>query len=331
VVLDEAQAIKNPSTRRFQAAMQLRADFRLATTGTPVENHLEELWTLFRFLNPGLLGSRQRFRHHFMETPGQRDLLKKLVRPFLLRRTKSQVLKELPPRTDLVLEVELTAAERALYEAIRLRAVEELSEEGAEPLAVLAELMRLRRACCHPRLVLGDDAPPEVGSKLEVLHDLLSEMQAGGHRALIFSQFVDHLQLVRESLERQGLTYQYLDGGTPTAERTRRIAAFQGGVGAVFLISLKAGGVGLNLTAADYVIHLDPWWNPAVEDQASDRAHRIGQMRPVTVYRLVAKDTVEERILELHRSKRELAETLLDGAATALPMSADELLRLLKT
>ncbi len=328
VILDEAQAIKNPSTRRFAATMKLRADFRLATTGTPVENTLEELWTLFRFLNPGLLGSQKAFRQRFVETVGQRDLLKRLVRPFLLRRTKSQVLRELPPRTDLLLEVELTADERALYEAIRQRAVDRFREEGSEPLALLAELTKLRRACCHPRLVLGATAPA-TGSKLEVLLDLLREMRQGGHRALVFSQFVDHLTLVREAVEGK-FTYQYLDGSTPTQERTRRIAAFQAGEGEVFLISLKAGGVGLNLTAADYVVHLDPWWNPAVEDQASDRAHRIGQQRPVTVYRLVAKGTVEERILELHRSKRELAESLLDESATATRLSADELLRLLQ-
>jgi len=328
LILDEAQAIKNPSTRRFAATMKLRADFRLATTGTPVENTLEELWTLFRFLNPGLLGSQKSFRLRFVEQAGQRDLLKRLVRPFLLRRTKSQVLRELPPRTDLVLEVELTPEERGLYEAIRQRAVDRFREEESEPLAVLAELTKLRRACCHPRLVLGAEAPPS-GSKLEVLLDLLQEMRQGGHRALVFSQFVDHLRLVREALE-GNFTYQYLDGSTPTPERARRIAAFQAGEGEVFLISLKAGGVGLNLTAADYVVHLDPWWNPAVEDQASDRAHRIGQQRPVTVYRLVAKDTVEERILELHRSKRELAESLLDETATATRLSAEELLRLLK-
>ncbi|MBN9416263.1 MAG: DEAD/DEAH box helicase [Candidatus Eremiobacteraeota bacterium] len=334
LVVDEAQAIKNHATQRFQAVLKIPSDFRVVTTGTPVENRLEELWALFRFLNPGLLGSLERFRERFIAPieAGQaqaRQHLKKLVHPFLLRRTKTQVLHELPARTDITLEVPLSPAERTFYEALRTRALEKLNGSEIEAMQVLAELTRLRRACCHPSLVEPKKKAGE-GSKLEAVRELLHDMRQGGHRALIFSQFVDHLQLLRQELDQQGLSYQYLDGTTPAQERLRRVKAFQAGEGDVFLISLRAGGFGLNLTGADYVIHMDPWWNPAVEDQASDRAHRIGQQRPVTVYRLVAKDTVEEKILALHRQKRELAHGLLEGAEEGVRLSAGELLALMQ-
>ena len=328
LVLDEAQAIKNHATQRFQAVLKLVSDFRLITTGTPVENRLEELWSLFRFLNPGLLGSLDSFRRRYiqpMETgdEARRAQLKMLVHPFMLRRTKSQVLHELPPRTDVQLEVELTP-----YEALRTRALEKLSGGDVEAVAVLAELTRLRRACCHPYLV-DKKRKSRDGSKLAVVRELLEELRQGGHKALLFSQFVDHLALLRAELDEQKIAYQYLDGSTPAQERSRRVKAFQAGEGDVFLISLRAGGFGLNLTAADYVIHMDPWWNPAVEDQASDRAHRIGQQRPVTVYRLVAKDTVEEKILTLHQQKRELVDGLLEGSDQGVRLSASELLKLM--
>ena len=334
LVVDEAQAIKNHATQRFQAVLKIPAEFRVVTTGTPVENRLEELWALFRFLNPGLLGSLERFRERFIAPieAGQapaRQQLKRLVHPFLLRRTKSQVLHELPARTDITLEVPLSPSERTFYEALRTRALEKLSASENETMQVLAELTRLRRACCHPSLVEPKKKANE-GSKLEAVRELLNELRQGGHRALIFSQFVDHLQLLRKELDQQQLSYQYLDGTTPAQERSRRVKAFQAGEGEVFLISLRAGGFGLNLTGADYVIHMDPWWNPAVEDQASDRAHRIGQLRPVTVYRLVAKDTVEEKILALHRQKRELAQDLLEGAEEGVRLSAGELLALMQ-
>lgn len=339
VILDEAQAIKNMATKRSQAAMQLKADFRIATTGTPVENRLDELWNLFRFLNPGLLGSHKSFSGRFA-TPIERNgdkhartLLKKLIRPFMLRRTKSQVLEELPPRTDILQRVELSKEEMALYEALRRKAVESLQEgdgqgEGERQIRILAEIMRLRRACCNPLLVM-----PESGigsSKLAAFREIVDELRENGHRALVFSQFVDHLSLVRASLDKDCISYQYLDGSTPAKKRQEQVAAFQQGEGELFLISLKAGGVGLNLTAADYVIHLDPWWNPAVEDQASDRAHRIGQLRPVTVYRLVAANTIEEKIVALHHQKRDLADSLLEGTDTAARVSADDLMELLR-
>ena len=339
VILDEAQAIKNFQTRRSQAAMRLNAGFRCVTTGTPVENHLGELWNIFNFINPGLLGSQQDFKRSFIlpieqnQDVGARRRLKKLVLPFILRRNKAQVLEELPPRTEIVLTVEPTPEDAALHETIRRRAVEVLQDNegeaaGSRHLKVLAELMRLRRAACHPRLVLGEG--PLMAGKLplfaEVLHDIISNR----HKALVFSQFVDHLSIVREYLDSQQIIYQYLDGSTPARERKRAVAAFQAGEGDLFCISLKAGGTGLNLTAADYVIHLDPWWNPAVEDQASDRAHRIGQLRPVTIYRLVTKGSIEEKILALHGRKRDLAENLLSGSDTVGRVSTDDLIRLLQ-
>lgn len=339
VVLDEAQAIKNMATKRSQAAMRIKAGFRLATTGTPVENRLDELWNLFRFLNPGLLGSHNEFGQRFA-TPIERDgdkqaraLLRRLIRPFILRRTKSSVLEELPSRTDIVQRVELSGEELAFYEALRRRALENLQQTEGQPpgerqIRILAEIMRLRRACCNPCLVLPECGIPSA--KLAAFREIVEELRDNGHRALVFSQFVDHLAILRAQLDGDGISYQYLDGSTPAKVRQEAVIAFQSGRGELFLISLKAGGVGLNLTAADYVIHMDPWWNPAVEDQASDRAHRIGQMRPVTVYRLVAANTIEEKIVALHRQKRELADSLLEGSDGAGRVSAEELLELLR-
>jgi superfamily II DNA or RNA helicase len=332
VVLDEAQAIKNSATQRFKAAVSLPADFRLATTGTPVENHLDELWALFRFLNPALLGSRKRFSERFgaaVSDPIARTALSALVRPFILRRLKSQVLRELPARTEVTLRVDLSKEERLFYEGLRQDAVSRLEEAPELKLfTILVELTRLRRACCHPSLVKGGGGLES--SKLHTFASLLAEIVEGGHRVLVFSQFVDHLNLAVEKARELGLSYQYLDGSTPTAQRSKRVADFQSGKGQVFFISLKAGGFGLNLTAANYVIHLDPWWNPAVEDQASDRAHRIGQLLPVTVYRLIARDTIEEKILRLHADKRELADQLLADTDQAAGMNVEEILGLLR-
>ncbi|MBF0293707.1 MAG: DEAD/DEAH box helicase [Magnetococcales bacterium] len=338
IVLDEAQAIKNRLTKRSQAAMALNGSLRIVTTGTPMENHLGELWNLFQFLNPGLLGSLERFNERFA-TPiernrdkGAQKRLRRLIRPFLLRRVKSQVLEELPPRTEIVLQVELSDEERAFYETLRRQALAEL-ENFAGPaeqqrFRILAEIMRLRRACCHSRLVLPDS--PIDSSKLTLFREVLEELLDNQHKALVFSQFVDHLALIRALLEEKGIPFQYLDGSTPARERQRRVEAFQAGEGEVFLISLKAGGVGINLTAADYVIHMDPWWNPAVEDQASDRAHRIGQQRPVTIYRLVAKGTIEEKIVALHRHKRDLADGLLEDGDMSGKLSLAELFDLIR-
>jgi SNF2 family DNA or RNA helicase len=336
VVLDEAQAIKNAGTKRAQAVMDLQAGFRLAASGTPVENHLGELWSLFRFLNPGLLGSQERFAQRFGNPiergdKGAKKALKALIQPFILRRTKTQVLDELPPRTEITRKVPLSADELHLYEAMRQQAVAKLDElKGADgkQMQVLAEITKLRRFCCHPQLVLKDSTI--AGSKLAAFADIADELLENGHKALVFSQFVDHLSLVRQHLDARGVAYQYLDGTTPAKARKERVDAFQRGEGDIFLISLKAGGTGLNLTAADYVIHLDPWWNPAVEDQASDRAYRMGQQRPVTIYRLVAEHTIEEQIVALHAAKRDLADSLLEGGDVSARLDADALLALLK-
>ena len=353
VVLDEAQAIKNPATKRARAARGLKAEFRLVTTGTPIQNNVMDLYSLFAFLNPGMLGSLNRFRRRFalpIERDGDgeaRARLRRLTAPFILRRLKSDVLDDLPPRTEITHHVELSPEEGALYEALRQRALEDLasrSEDGAAPaestMQVLAHLTRLRLACCNPALVApgdsagdasGDpsgDAPPS--SKMKAFAEILDELRRSGHKVLVFSQFVRHLRLIEGHLKESGVPYQYLDGSTPAKSRARRIAAFQAGRGDAFLISTRAGGVGLNLTAADYVIHMDPWWNPAVEDQASDRAHRIGQTRPVTIYRLVAKGTIEEQIVDLHRRKRDLADRLLEGADAPARLDAAELVELLK-
>lgn len=337
LVADEAQAIKNAAAKRSQAVFDLPADFRLALSGTPVENRLAELWSIMRFANPGLLGTIGRFNERFA-TPIERNrdrdaqhVLKRLIGPFVLRRTKGQVLQDLPPRTELILSVVPEAAEAAHYEALRRHAMQEVSElseaaggaqAGQARFNILAQLTKLRRAACDPRL-----PSPEfgiAGAKVQAFAELAIELTANGHKTLVFSQFVDFLQILRAPLDAAGIAYQYIDGATPAAERSKRVAAFQAGEGDLFLISLKAGGFGLNLTAADYVVITDPWWNPAAEDQAMGRAHRIGQLRPVTVYRLVSKGTIEERIVDLHHDKRALADSILaEGEASALPSTED--------
>lgn len=336
IILDEAQAIKNRGTKRSQTAMQLQGDFKIATTGTPIENHLGELWNLFNFLNPGLLGSYQRFTNKYTNPitknndNERRQQLRRLIQPFILRRRKEEVLEELPPKTEVTLTVELSPAERAFYEALRQSALEQIEDnEGPNRrFQILAQLMKLRQAACHPKMV--DPSLNISSSKLELVAETVQELRETGHKVLIFSQFVRHLTLVREWVESENIPYQYLDGSTPGSKRDEAVQAFQRGEGDVFLISLKAGGTGLTLTAADYVLHLDPWWNPAVEDQASDRAHRIGQQRPVTVYRFVAENTIEEKIVQLHNEKRDLADSLLAGTEQSGNLSAEDLLDLIR-
>ncbi|WP_028581123.1 SNF2-related protein [Desulfogranum japonicum] len=338
VVLDEAQAIKNAATKRSRAAMQLKAKFKLITTGTPIENHLGELWNLFSFINPGLLGTYKQFNSRFgipIEKYHDRDArksLKKLIRPFMLRRIKSQVLDELPPRTEITLRVEMQPEELQFYEALRQQAIENIegsAEKSGRHLRILAEIMRLRRACCNPKLINENVKIPST--KLQVFAEVVEELLESRHKALVFSQFTGHLALIRAFLDEKKIAYKYLDGTTPAKERQRQVESFQAGDGDLFLISLKAGGLGLNLTAADYVIHMDPWWNPAVEDQAADRAHRIGQKRPVTVYRLVTAGTIEEKIVRLHQEKRDLANSLLEGTDVSARISAEELLELIRS
>lgn len=345
IIADEAQALKNPLAKRTKAALALKGEFKMITTGTPIENDLIELWSLFRFINPGLLGNLKRFVKRFaqpMENAKEDQLaahkaqqgLKTLIQPFILRRMKNQVLTELPARTEINLPIEMSAKEQAFYEALRLNAIDNISQSaeqsnaGEQRIRMLAELVKLRQACCNPKLILAETDIPSA--KLEALDELLKELRLNNHKALIFSQFVGHLQLIKNHLEAQGFRYQYLDGSTPQKQRQKRVNAFQQGDGDIFLISLKAGGSGLNLTAADFVIHMDPWWNPAVEDQASDRAHRMGQTRPVTIYRLITQNTIEEKIVALHQHKRDLADKLLTGNETASKLSVEDMLNLLQ-
>ena len=339
LVLDEAQAIKNSQTKTAQAVREIQADWRLALTGTPAENHLGDLWSLFRGVAPGLFGSWERFREVFADPiekgkdVSRKQALSRVIRPFILRRTKSEVLTELPARTEIQLTAELSKAERRLYEDARLWAVTNLTNllgesDKDQRFQVLAALTKLRQLACHPRLV--DKTWALSSAKLDLFLETIDELREGRHRALVFSQFTQHLALVREALDERKIVYQYLDGSTPVKKRQEAVEAFQRGEGELFLISLKAGGTGLNLTGADYVVHMDPWWNPAVEDQATDRAHRIGQTRPVTVYRLVAKDTIEEQILKLHADKRGLVAGILEGTDAAAKLSTTELVDLIK-
>ena len=354
VILDEAQAIKNANTRRARSVKQLTADYRVVTTGTPVQNNLMDLHSLFSFLNPKLLGSEAEFRARYAVPISRdnnhfaREQLQTLVSPFLLRRHKRDVLKELPARTELTLNVSLSKEETALYELIRQEALDSLNEKNVttkdkpdasakgkmptpnraqQKIIILSYLTKLRRLCCNPSLVSREWSGPM--SKLDVFSDTVNELIASGHKALVFSQFVDHLKIVEAYLKKQSISYQYLDGSTSAKQRTARVSAFQGGEGDVFLISLTAGGTGLNLTAADYVIHLDPWWNPAVEDQASDRAHRLGQQRPVTIVRMVTTGTIEEQIQMLHSTKRELVDSVLSGADSP-KLDVETMIRLLR-
>ncbi|MDQ3263945.1 MAG: DEAD/DEAH box helicase, partial [Myxococcota bacterium] len=339
LIFDEAQTLKNAATHRFRAARALQGDFKFALSGTPLENHLGELWSLFAVVFPGLLGSWDAFRTRFAAPierqvdPTAAPALARVLQPFMLRRTKAQVETQLPPRTEVRVPVVLSLEEWTLYEDARLAALSDLETPKAQlreeqrRIEVLAALTRLRLLASHPRLY--DPASPLQSAKLERFLELVQELGAEGHRALVFSQFTSHLALVREVLDAQGITYEYLDGQTPRGARAERVRAFQEGDATLFLISLKAGGFGLNLTAANNVIHLDPWWNPAVEDQASDRAHRIGQQRPVTVYRLVTRGTIEEQMLSLHEHKRALVAGVLEGKEQAGKLSTRDLLALL--
>ncbi|MFN9719162.1 MAG: DEAD/DEAH box helicase [Planctomycetota bacterium] len=341
MILDEAQNIKNSNSKTAAQIRTFQADWKIALTGTPMENHLGELWSIFHTIAPGVLGSWEQFRRRFaapIEKDGnadRREGLSRVIAPFILRRKKSDVLKDLPERTESNLMVDLSADERLRYDQMRLAAVTELDSIGDENLShdqrfrVLQMLTRLRQMSCHIGLV--DDKWKGSSSKLHVLMECLDQLKEQGNRPLIFSQFTTHLGLIREALDKAGITYQYLDGQTTPVQRQQRVDAFQNGEGDAFLISLKAGGTGLNLTAADYVIHMDPWWNPAVEDQATDRAHRIGQTRSVMVYRIIARGTVEEQILKMHDDKRDLVESVLSGTDASARLSTRELAELIRS
>lgn len=333
VVIDEAQAIRNPETDLARAAYALRAHFRMSLTGTPIENRLVDLWSQLHFLNPGFLGGRSDFEDRYVRPIERGESeplihLRKRIRPFFLRRLKSEVAPELPPRTEITLHSELSATEQEVYETVRLAArrdvLSKLEKKGGA-LAALEALLRLRQAACHPALVPGQEA--STSSKTELLLTSLETAVAEGHKSLVFSQWTSMLDLLEPHMKAHGLSFLRLDGST--RDRGEVVERFQKDAGtSVFLISLKAGGTGLNLTAADHVFLFDPWWNPAVEEQAFDRAHRIGQTRPVFVHRLVTTGTVEERILALQEKKRGLSDMATGGAPASL--TRDDLLHLLE-
>jgi len=337
IILDEAQAIKNPTAKMTQAACALQAGQRMCLTGTPVENHLGEAWSLFTFLMPGLLGDHKSFTKHY-RTPIERDddterkdLLAKRLRPFVLRRLKTEVAKELPPKTEMIRRVTLADDQRDLYEAVRHVMNDKVRDEiaakglGRSHIVILDALLKLRQTCCDPRLVKLEAAKKVTDSaKLEELMTMLPTLIEEGRKILLFSQFTSMLDLIKPELKKIDIPFVELRGSTK--DRATPIKQFQKGDVPLFLISLKAGGTGLNLTAADTVIHYDPWWNPSVENQATDRAHRIGQDKPVFVYKLIAEGTVEERILELQSKKSGLAAALFgDSPGAAAKLSPDDL------
>ncbi|MDP1573519.1 MAG: DEAD/DEAH box helicase [Coxiellaceae bacterium] len=343
LILDEAQFIKNSKAKSTQIVHQLKAEHRLCLTGTPMENHLGELWSLFHFLMPGLLGDSQQFTRLF-RTPIEKNndevrraSLSLRLKPFMLRRQKNMVAKELPPKTEIIRMVELKGAERDLYESIRLsmekKVRDSIKQQGLSRshIVILEALLKLRQVCCHPKLLPLETAKKmkDCGSKLELLRELLLNLVEEGRKIIIFSQFTKMIALIEEMLSQEKLAYVKLTGATHNREKP--INAFQNGEVPIFLISLKAGGTGLNLTAADTVIHYDPWWNPAVEDQATDRAYRIGQNKPVFVYKLLTEGTVEETIQEMQQKKRALMEGLFsEHATTKVQLSSEDLKNLFR-
>lgn len=324
LILDEAQVIKNPNTMAHRTVQQINARHRLCLTGTPMENHLGELWALFYFLMPGFLGDQKKFNQTFripIEKQGddlRRENLARRVKPFMLRRTKSQVVSELPPKTEIVQTIELQPQQRALYESIRLtmheRVRQEIQEKGLNKshIVILDALLKLRQVCCDPRLLKLEAARGVLESaKIQFLRDTLPGMIEEGRQILLFSQFTSMLTLIEDELTKTGISFVKLTG--QTKDRSTPIEEFQSGRVPVFLISLKAGGTGLNLTAADTVVHFDPWWNPAVENQATDRAYRIGQDKPVFVYKLITVGTVEEKIMMMQQRKATLLSGIFDS------------------
>ncbi|MBF0442827.1 MAG: DEAD/DEAH box helicase, partial [Oligoflexales bacterium] len=344
LVIDEAQAVKNDEAKTTRAVRQIRARWKVALSGTPVENNLKELWSLFRTVCPGLLGSFESFKTKYIlpiERYGNvhsRERLRAVIRPFILRRLKNECLSELPEKTYVDAYVDLSPEERAVYDVIRVQAIDKIRENSQKAetsgradsgrFDILAALTRLRLAACHPGLVLDEGS--YSSSKLEYLRELCQRLKDGGHKALIFSQFTSFLSLIGDLLDDMEFTYMVLEGGSSTKEREKMVGRFQAGETDFFLISLKAGGYGLNLTRADYVIHMDPWWNPAVEDQATDRAYRMGQANKVTVYRIIGRGTVEETIMKIHDSKRDLATRLLEGTSQASALTREEMLKIME-
>jgi superfamily II DNA or RNA helicase len=339
VILDESHYIKNTRSKAAQTAGSLDASHRLCLSGTPLENHLGELWSQFHFLLPGLLGDEKTFNTQFrhpierQDDPVRRTLLNRRIRPFLLRRTKDHVAKELPEKTEMVRRIELSGPQRDLYETVRLamdkKVREEIDRKGVarSQIVILEALLKLRQVCCDPRLVKAMPAKKNtaaVSAKLTDLMQMVEDLLGEGRKILVFSQFTSMLGLIEEELDARGIRYALLTG--ETRDRSAQVAAFQQGAVPIFLISLKAGGVGLNLTAADTVIHYDPWWNPAAENQATDRAWRIGQDKPVFVYKLIAKGTLEEKIQLLQQKKSELAQSILsEGESQKMALTQEDL------
>ena len=329
LILDEAQTVKNAASKAAETVRTLTAKHRLCLTGTPLENHLGELWAQFDFLLPGLLGDAKSFARLWrspIEKHGddlRRDILARRLKPFILRRKKEEVAKELPPKSIILRTVELDGGQRDLYETVRatmdLKVRQEIASKGfaRSQIVILDALLKLRQICCDPRLLKSDTARKvKERAKLSLLMDMLPELVDEGRRSLVFSQFAGMLDLIEQELGRANLPFVRLSG--ETRDRETPISRFQNGEVPIFLISLKAGGVGLNLTAADTVIHYDPWWNPAAENQATDRAHRIGQTKHVFVYKLIAAGSIEEKILALQERKAALADSILSDDAAAL-------------
>ena len=336
LVLDEAQLIKNPRSQSAQAAYRLKAPFKLALSGTPVENKLDDMWSIFNFLNRGLLGSFDHFQKAYARPivagdQGTSETLRKRVKPFVLRRLKSEVAKDLPPRTDLIRYCTLSEQERSIYEALRLASRKEVLEKlsaGGQVIQALELLLRLRQAACHLGLLPNSHEPCGSSSKLKLLIECIRNSLDTNNKCLIFSQWTQFLDLIQNALEKEATQYLRIDG--QTQNRQNIVDRFQSDDSVkVMLLSLKAAGTGLNLTAADHVFITDPWWNPAAENQAADRAHRIGQKKPVIVTRLVSEDTVEQKILLLQDKKRELADSVISNAGKSFTLTKDDLLELL--
>ena len=338
-IIDEAQYIKNASTQSAKAVKGIEARGRFALTGTPIENRLSELWSIFDYLMPGFLFSYQRFKKEY-ELPIVRDQdgqalknLHRLIGPFILRRLKKDVLKELPDKLETVVYSAFDKKQKEIYTANAYQLKKELESmegrQGRDNIQILAQLTRLRQICCDPHLCYGDYSGESA--KLETCIDLVRNGVEGGHKILLFSQFTSMLEVISQRLKNEGIPYYILTGATPKEERIRMVSSFKDDEVPLFLISLKAGGTGLNLTAADMVIHFDPWWNVAAQNQATDRAHRMGQEKQVSVFKLITKGTIEENILKLQESKKDLAEQIItEGTISLSNLSRDDLLGLLK-
>ncbi len=338
IVFDEGQMMKNTSTLRSKAAKELKAEQKIILTGTPIENNLMELWNLMDIINPGLLGSNENFKNKFSNKnkmdSKKLEVLKQVIKPFILRRMKQDVLKELPKKTEIVIDYELSEDEQAFYIALQKKAKANLikmksSNDKINNVSILSEIVRLKLACCHPKLI-DQEITIENSTKEQIFFQLIKECISSGHKVLVFSQFVKFLTILKDDMKKEKISYFYMDGTTKLKERKRIVDKFQSDNNTkIFLLSLKTGGLGLNLTAADIVIHLDPWWNPATEEQASDRVYRIGQDKPVTVYKLIAKNTLEEKILYLQNEKKQLANFILENMDKAYKVSIDDLMKLL--